>query len=66
MARPEGLRKVAVVLGALVDIVDHQLDGGAGGDQRAIGACDHAGEHANLIWLAPLRRVAGLPRPAFI
>ena len=50
---------VAIVLGALVDILDQHGDRRAGGDER-IAVLDHAGEDLHLVGLAPLGDEAGL------
>src|SRR5207302_5797954 len=59
MTRPETVGDVAVILGALVDVVDHQLDRRAGGL-----TLEDPGQDLDLVGLAPLRRIARLPRPA--
>ncbi len=51
MARAELLGDRAVILRALIHIVDHQPDRRAGGH-----ALEHAGQDANLVWLLALRR----------
>src|SRR5262245_6045147 len=56
-----------IVLGALVDIVDHQPDRGPGGDLRAGRfVVEHAREDAHLVGLLPLRRKARLAGPALV
>ena len=61
MARPEPVGDVAVVLRALIDVLDQQLDRRAGGL-----ALEHAGQDLDLVGLLPLRRVARLARPALV
>src|SRR4051812_5789920 len=58
MARPEPVGDVAVIPGALIDILDQKRD-------RRTGRLPlkHAGEDFYLVRLAALRRVAGLTRP---
>src|SRR3546814_15201482 len=59
MAGTIGAGDGAIILGALVDIVDHQADGRAGG-----AALEQPGEDANPVGLAALRgeaRGAGAP-----
>ena len=58
MARPEAVGDVAVIPGALIDILDQQLDRRAG---RL--PLEHAGEDLYLVRLAALRRVARLAGP---
>ncbi len=53
MAGAEAVHDLGIVLGALVGIVDHQADGGAGGL-----ALEDAGEDLHLIGLAPLGGMA--------
>src|SRR5262249_27065788 len=56
-----------IVLGALVDVVDHQRDRRAGGDvlaARLVG--EHAGQDAHRVRLLALRGEARLPRPAAV
>src|SRR5207247_7942822 len=59
VARPEAVGDVAVILRALIDIVDHQLDRRAGSL-----ALEHAGQDLYFIGFPPLRRVARLARSA--
>ena len=61
MTGPETAGDVAVILGALVDIVDDE------GDRRpGRHALEYARENAYLIGLLPLGREARLARPAAI
>src|SRR5690625_2215345 len=55
VSRPELLGDFAIVLGALILIVDHEADGGAGAPPFK-----DAGLDCHAIGLAPLGRVAGL------
>src|SRR5437762_7911937 len=59
MPGPEAVGDVTVILRALIDIVDHQLDRRAGGLPL-----EDAGQDLDLVRLAPLRRVARLAGPA--
>jgi hypothetical protein len=67
MAGAELVADFGVVLGALVDILDHQRDRRAGG-HLAAGAVilEHAGEDFHLIRLAPLGGEAVLTRFALV
>ena len=67
MARPILPGDVAIVLGALVDILDHHRDRRAGRDHRlAVLVHDEAGQHAHLVRLAALRHEARLAGPALV
>jgi hypothetical protein len=61
MARPKLLGDVAVVLGALVLVEDHQADGGTSGL-----ALEDPGEDLHLVGLATLGGVARLTRTTTI
>ena len=67
MARAELVADLRVVLGALVDILDHQHDRRARG-HLAVGAVilKNAGENFHRVRLLPLRGEAALPRPALV
>ncbi len=67
MAGAEGVANVAVVLGALVDILDQHHDGRAGGDlaRRAL-VLEDAGQDLDLIGLLALRGEARLAGPALV
>src|SRR5690606_14104788 len=66
---PTALRAPAVILGALIDLVDEHGDRCAGRDQRlAVLVRHHAGENANFVRFAPLGhepRLAGAPAVEF-
>ena len=61
MAGPEAVGDVAVIPGALIDILDHQLDRRAG---RL--PLEHAGQDFYFVRLAALRRVARLAGPPLV
>jgi hypothetical protein len=61
MAGAEARRDVAVILGALVGVLDQQRDGRAGGLPL-----EHAGEDAHRVGFLPLRGEFGLARPAAV
>ncbi len=56
MTGPVLARDLAIVLRALIDILDHHRDRMAGGDEDGLVVlgCDHAGQDANLVRFAPL------------
>ena len=62
MARAIGVLDLAIVLGALVHILDEETDGGSGGDLAALVVRHDAGEDFHLVRLLPLggeARLAG-------
>ncbi len=67
MAGAELVADFGIILGALIDILDHQHDRRSGG-HRAAGAVvlEDAGENFYFIRLAALRGEARLPRPALV
>jgi hypothetical protein len=67
MAGAELVADFGVVLGALVDILDHQRDRRAGGHLAAgTVILEHAGQYLHLVRLAPLRGEAVLARLALV
>jgi len=65
--RPVLVLDVGIVLGALVDVVDHERDGRPGRDLFAGRFIDeHAGEDFHLVRLAPLRGETRLARPPLV
>ena len=67
MAGPVLVADLAVVLRALVDVLDDEADGGAGRDLRAAGLVHHhAGDDADLVGLLPLGGEARLAGPALV
>ena len=66
MPRAEFVLDVTIVLGTLVDILDHQADRRAGGDLFALFIAEHAGENAHRVRFAPLGGEARLAGPAFV
>src|SRR5262249_22976857 len=65
--RPVLVLDVGIVLGARVDVVDHERNGRPGRDLLARRFIDeHAGEDFDLVRLAPLRGEARLARPPFV
>jgi hypothetical protein len=67
VARAEFVADVGIVLGTLVDILDHQRDGRSR-RHRAVGAVilEHAGEDLHLVRFPSLRCETGPPRPSLI
>src|SRR5690606_4437309 len=61
VAGAEGAGDLAIVLGALVGVLDHQTDRRAGGD-RAVAVVEDAGQDADLIGLLSLGDEAAAPR----
>ena len=59
-ARTVGFFGLAIVLGALVHILDEEPDGGPGGDLAALVVGHDAGQDLHLVRLLPLGGEAGL------
>ncbi len=67
VARPVLVLDIGIILGALIDIVDHERDRRSGRHLRAGRLLDeHAGEDFHRVRLAPLRGEARLARPPLV
>ena len=66
VAWPELVFDIAVVFRLLVDVLDLECDGRAGGHLDASVVLEHAGEDLDGIGLAPLSCIARLARPTFV